>query len=174
MILNSSSSSLHATPVVVHLELHLCLHSISFYPFLAQIHRLSEAKSIILELDFTMDLVENYQQIFGKGAHLDSQHGPNFKCAQEFSALLEGVSTSFLTKIHSFGKIRQRAFFRGIRTDYTGQYDPFRRLTRSAGAGRIALIVSLGALGLSGGNYFTLVETMTTYFNTWKILIGRF
>jgi hypothetical protein len=95
--------------------------------------------------------VEEYQQIFGKGAHLESQHGPNFKCTMEFGALLKGVSTSFLTKIYRFGKIRQRAFFRGIKTDHTGLYDPFRRHTRSAGAGRIALIVSLGALGLSAG-----------------------
>jgi hypothetical protein len=123
-----------------------------FFPLSAQIHRLSEAKSIILELDFSTNLIMGYQHIFGEGAHLESQHGPNFKCALEFNALLEKVSTSFLTKIHRFGEIRQKAFFRGIKTELgTDVYDPFKRHSRSAGAGRIALIVSLGALGLSTG-----------------------
>jgi hypothetical protein len=83
---------------------------------------------------------------------LESQHWPNFKCASEFSALLEKVATSFLTKIHRIGEIRQKAFFRAIKPKFgSDTYDPFKRHSRSAGAGRVALIVSLGALGLSAG-----------------------
>ena len=89
--------------------------------------------------------------MFGTGAHLDPKHKSNFACAQDFTKLIEGISNSFLTKIDSFGQIRQQAFFRGIKSDRTGNYDPFKRLSRSAGVGRVALIVSLGDLGLSGG-----------------------
>jgi hypothetical protein len=126
-----------------------CIHS---YSFSAQIHRLSQAESLILELDFSTNLIQGYQDIFGSGAHLESEHGPNFKCASEFSTLLEKVATSFLTKIHRFAEIRQKAFFRAIKPKVgTGTYDPFKRHSRGAGAGRVALIVSLGALGLSAG-----------------------
>jgi hypothetical protein len=105
-----------------------------------------------LELDLSTNLVENYQNIFGHHAHLNEEHNENFKCASEFNVLLEKVSTSFLSKIHRFTVAQQRAFFRAIKPDLGADtYDPFRRQTRGATAGRVALIVSLEALGLSAG-----------------------
>jgi hypothetical protein len=105
-----------------------------------------------LDLYFSTNLVKNYQDIFGHNAHLESERNSNFKCASEFNILLEKVCTSFLAKIHRFAEARQRAFFRAIKPDHgTETYDPFRRQSRGATAGRVALIVSLGALGLSAG-----------------------
>jgi hypothetical protein len=75
-----------------------CTLVLYLIPFAAQIHRLSQAENLILELDFSTNLVEDYQGIFGHGAHLESEHGPNFKCASEFNILLEKVATSFLAK----------------------------------------------------------------------------
>jgi hypothetical protein len=129
-------------------DLFSCLDFIA-----AQIHRLSQANNLILELDFSTNLVENYQNIFGQQAHLNGAHNENFRCALEFNVILEKISSNFLLKIHKYTLAWQKAFFRAVKPDLKKDtYDPFKRQTRGAAAGQVALIVSLGALGLSAGD----------------------